>query len=349
MKTFQIADRIVGPGAPALLVADVAQAHDGSLGTAHAYIDAIADAGADAVKFQTHLADYESTLDEPFRVRFTTQDDTRYAYWKRMEFTAPQWGELAAHAADRGLLFLSSAFCPQAVDLLARVGMPAWKVGAGEFRSFDLVEAMTRHGKPIILSTGMSRRDEIDAMVRCVRERDVPLAVVQCVSRYPSTFAQVGLNLLPELADRFDCPVGLSDHSGSIYPALAAMARGAHLVEVHATFDRRLFGPDTSASVTMAELKILADGRDAIACMDAHPADKDAVATELETMRGLFSKSLAPLAPLAAGTVLKADMLMPKKPGTGIPPTEIESLVGRRLARDVTPQRLLAREDLEDE
>src|SRR3954471_18592458 len=115
-----------------LVIGEVAQAHDGSVGFAHAFVDAIADAGADAVKFQTHIAAAESTPSEPWRVQFSKQDATRYDYWRRMEFTEAQWKELAEHAAERELLFLSSAFSVEAVELLQRIGMRAWKVASGE-------------------------------------------------------------------------------------------------------------------------------------------------------------------------------------------------------------------------
>src|SRR5215471_8334229 len=123
-----------------LIVAEVAQAHDGSLGFAHAFIDAIAAAGADAVKFQTHIAAAESTPAEPWRVKFSRQDETRYDYWRRMEFTEAQWRGLKAHADERGLLFLSSPFSVEAVDLLARVGVAAWKIASGEVSTRPMFE-----------------------------------------------------------------------------------------------------------------------------------------------------------------------------------------------------------------
>src|SRR2546427_2927873 len=123
--SFRLGSRPVGAGHPCLIVGEIAQAHDGSLGFAHAFIDAIAAAGADAVKFQTHLAHAESTPAEPWRVRFSAQDDSRYAYWRRMEFTEDQWCGLRAHAIDRGLLFLSSPFSLEAIELLTRVGVAA--------------------------------------------------------------------------------------------------------------------------------------------------------------------------------------------------------------------------------
>ena len=126
--------RPVGTSQACYIVAEMAQAHDGSLGTAHAYIDAIAKAGADAIKFQTHIAAAESTPSEPWRVKFSPQDATRYDYWKRMEFTEKQWHGLKKHADERGLKFLSSPFSVEAVELLTRVGVAAWKVASGEVK-----------------------------------------------------------------------------------------------------------------------------------------------------------------------------------------------------------------------
>src|SRR5438132_3476892 len=164
------------PEARCLIVGEVAQAHDGSLGMAHAFIDAIAAAGADAVKFQTHLAHAESTPAEPWRVRFSAQDDSRYAYWRRMEFTEDQWCGLRAHAIDRGLLFLSSPFSLEAIELLTRVGVAAWKVASGEIANTSILDRMTETGLPIMLSTGMSRVDEIDVAVTRIRVHRTQLA-----------------------------------------------------------------------------------------------------------------------------------------------------------------------------
>jgi N-acetylneuraminate synthase len=343
---FRIGERDIG-GGRGFLIAEVAQAHDGSLGLAHAFIDAAAGVGADAIKFQTHIASAESTLDEPFRVKFSRQDDTRYAYWRRMEFTPEQWQGLVDHARQKGLAFLSSAFSVEAVYLLDRLGMPAWKIASGELGSTSILDAMMKTGTPFILSTGMSGWAEIDGLAKSILAQGRDLAVLQCTTRYPTPIEQVGLNVMGEMRERYRVPVGLSDHTGRTEPAIAALARGADVIEVHITLDRAMFGPDVPASLTLDEFRSVAGFRDALAIMDAHPVDKDAMANELAPVRAMFRRSLAPVRALAKGTTLSADMLVAKKPGTGIPETELASLVGRRLARDVTPDRLLKVEDFE--
>ena len=330
-----------------LIIGEVAQAHDGSLGTAHAYIDAIARAGADAVKFQTHIAAAESTPGEPWRVKFSPQDETRYAYWKRMEFTEEQWHGLKKHAAERGLLFLSSPFSIEAVDLLSRVGVAGWKVASGEVATTPMFEKMARTGLPFLLSTGMSCMAEIDDAVRRVNSYGVPLAVMQCTTAYPCAPEVVGLNLIPLFRDRYGCAVGLSDHSGTIYPGLAAVALGLEVLEVHVTLSREMYGPDVPASVTTSEFQQLAAGVRFIERMRRSPVDKDAQAAELAPMRHLFTKSVVARVDLAAGTRLTEDHLAIKKPGTGIPAVRMSELLDRRLKRAVAADTLLCDDDLE--
>jgi N-acetylneuraminate synthase len=314
---------------------------------AHAYIDAIASAGADAVKFQTHIAAAESTPGEPWRVKFSFQDATRYDYWRRMEFTEEQWRGLRKHANERGLAFLSSPFSAEAVDLLARVGVAAWKVASGEVANPAMFERMAATRLPILLSTGMSSLAEIDAAAERVKEHGLPLAVLQCTSAYPCPPEKIGLNLLPLFRERYRCGVGLSDHSGTIYAGLAAATLGADVLEVHVTLSREMFGPDVPASVTAGELRQLVEGIRFIENARAHPVDKDAAARELAPMRHLFTKSVVARADLPSGTVLREADLAIKKPGTGIPASRMGELVGRQLRHSVAADTLLEEDDLD--
>jgi len=329
-----------------LIIGEVAQAHDGSLGIAHAFVDAIASAGADAVKFQTHIAAAESTASEPWRVKFSSQDATRYDYWKRMEFTEEQWRGLKSHAEERGLKFLSSPFSTQAVELLTRIGVFAWKVASGEVSNAQMFETMAASGLPILLSTGMSPLNEIDAAVERVKARGLPLTVLQCTSAYPCPPEKIGLNLITFFRDRYVCDVGLSDHSGTIYSGLAAATVGIDVLEVHVTLSREMFGPDVQASLTTAELRQLVEGIRFIEKMKANPVDKDAVAEEVAPLRNFFTKSVVARVDLAAGTILQLDHLTVKKPGTGIPPTRLTELVGRTLRCSIKIDQLLQECDL---
>jgi len=330
-----------------LIVGEIAQTHDGSLGTAHAYIDAIANAGAQAIKFQTHIAAAESTPGEPWRVKFSRQDATRYDYWQRMEFTAQQWRELAEHAGERGLIFLSSAFSFEAVEILNNIGMPAWKVGAGETSNLPLLEKMASTGKPVILSSGMSDWSELDSAVNCVRRNGAQVLILQCTTSYPCPPEKLGLNVLAELQDRYQCPVGLSDHSGTIYAGLAAATLGARLIEVHVTFSRECFGPDVIASITTAELKQLVEGVRFIETALAHPVNKQAMAESLGELKRVFGKSVVAARDLPANHRIAAGDLAIKKPGSGIPAARYQEVINRILRRPVTADTLLSEDDFE--
>lgn len=343
---FKIGKHEIGNGNRCFIIGEVAQAHDGSLGMAHAFIDAVAAAGADAVKFQTHIAEAESSPDEPWRVHFSIQDASRFAYWKRMEFREDQWVGLKEHAEEKGLVFLSSPFSEQAVDLLDRIGMPAWKIASGEVNNPLLLERVAQAGRPILLSTGMSPLSEIDRVVNWCKSRLCPVAVMQCSSSYPTPPEELGLNMLAEYRERYACPVGLSDHSGTIFAGLAATTLGADLLEVHVTFSREMFGPDVIASLTTSELAQLVEGVRFIERARACPIDKEAIEPNIETLRSIFTKSLFATKDLSVGTRLEREHLAAKKPGTGIPADQIDLIVGRSLATEVRRGRMLKAEDL---
>ena len=340
-------ERLLSRERGCLIIGEVAQAHDGSLGTAHAYLEAIARAGADAVKFQTHIAAAESTPQEPWRVKFSRQDETRYDYWKRMEFSEEQWRGLAAHARELGLWFLSSPFSLEAVALLERLDVPGWKVGAGEITNLPMLEALGRSGRPVILSSGMSTWVELDEAVRIVGSSGEVVAILQCTSTYPCPPERYGLNVLAELRERYGRPVGLSDHSGQIYAGLAAATLGAQVIEVHVTFSRECFGPDTGSSLTTAELRQLVEGVRTIERALAAPVDKEEVARDLRGMRETFGKSVVASRDLEMGRRLTFEDLAFRKPGTGIPVARYRELLGRRLCRAIGHNQQFKEDDFE--
>lgn len=336
------------PGAACAIIGEVAQAHDGSLGLAHAFIDAIAGAGADAVKFQTHIADAESTPAEPWRKRFSPQDDNRFDYWRRMEFTREQWQGLKTHVESRGLKFLSSPFSLEAFELLRGIGVSTWKVASGEIGRSPLLDAVAATGQSVMLSTGMSELGEIDASVALLQAAKCPLAVLQCSSIYPCPPESVGLNMLEVFRSRYGCATGLSDHSGTMFPAFAAATMGAEVLEVHVTLSREMFGPDVIASVTTAELRQMVDGVRFIERMRRHPVDKSRVPEQVAPLRAIFMKSVVARDDLKAGQTLGEAHLTVKKPAAGgLPPERLHELIGRRLTRHIRRDEQITFEDLE--
>lgn len=329
-----------------MVIGEVAQAHDGSLGAAHSYIDAIAAAGADAVKFQTHIASAEGTPAEPWRVRFSKQDVTRQDYWRRTSFTEEQWAGLKKHADEKGLLFLSSPFSIEAAEMLTRLGMKAWKIASGEVNNGQLFDYVLSTGQPVLLSSGMSDTKELDEAVARVQRRNVPLTVMQCTSAYPCPPEKLGLNLMETFRQRYGTKVGLSDHSGKVYAGLAAAALGADVVEVHVTFSRECFGPDVPASLTTSELAQLTEGVKFIRTALANPKEKDSLAADAAGLRAIFTKSIVANSQLPAGRVLKESDLMVKKPGTGIAANRLHEVVGRVLKNPVEADHILQESDL---
>lgn len=286
MSGFQIGAKRVGDGAPCFIVAEVAQAHEGSLRIAHDFIDAVATTGADAVKFQCHIAEAESTPEESWRVEpVWKQDASRYAYWKRMEFSPEQWVGLKEHANARGLIFLCSPFSVEAVKLLDPL-VPAWKVASGEVTNKPLLYAVHNTVKPVILSYGMATPNEF-FLARDIFAHSpvrIPLAVLQCTSMYPCPPEKIGLDFFHE---NHDWPVGLSDHSGAIWPSLAAATLGASIVEVHVKLSHHDSGFDSSASITPEDLCGLVKGVRLIE-KATQTVNKYELAAELEPMRRLF-------------------------------------------------------------
>ncbi|OOG74600.1 N-acetylneuraminate synthase family protein [Algoriphagus sp. A40] len=330
-----------------MIIAEIAQAHDGSLGTAHAYIDALAETGVDAVKFQTHISAAESSVHEPFRVKFSRQDATRLDYWKRMEFSINQWKDLKAHCDEKGLEFISSPFSNLAVDWLEEVGVKRYKIGSGEVSNFLLLDKIAKTGKPVVLSSGMSSWEELDAAIHFLQGFGNELSILQCTTAYPTQPEQWGLNVIQELKSRYRIPVGFSDHSGNIHACLAAAALGAEIFEFHVVFDKRQFGPDTLASITIDQTKELVNGIHQIQKSLTSPIVKSDIGA-FEGLKQIFEKSLAINQTLKKGEILSVDNLEAKKPkGYGIPAKDFQQVLGKRLKRDLNQWEFLNWEDLE--
>lgn len=330
------------------LIGEVAMAHEGSLGMAHAFIDAIARTGAHAVKFQTHIAEAESTAAEPFRVALSGQDGSRYAYWQRTAFSEDGWKDLVDHAHRVGLCFISSPFSEEAVDLLVRVGADALKIASGEVGNVPLLTYAARSGLPVMVSSGMSSLEEVDLAIATLKSEGCRYALFQCTSAYPCPPERLGLNLLSDFRDLYSCPVGLSDHSGTIYAGLAAATLGAEMLEVHVCFSREMYGPDVPASLVPDELALLAEGCRFIRRALAQQVDKNAESESMHGLRDLFTKSIVARTALAAGTVIGPQDIAFKKPGTGIPARRYAEIIGKRLLVDVRPDKIFSAQDFEE-
>ena len=328
------------------IIAEIGQAHEGSLGILHSYIDALAPTGVDAVKFQMHLAEAESSEHEPFRVKFSLEDKTRFDYWKRMGFTLEQWKGIEQHCDEAGLDFICSPFSNLAVDWLQEMGVEQYKIGSGEVNNFLLLEKIAQTGKSVILSSGMSSYAELDQTVAFLKERNVNFSILQCTTAYPTQPEQYGLNVIQELKKRYNVPIGFSDHSAKTATCIAAAALGASILEFHVVFDRQLFGPDSKSSLTIPETRDLVLAVRNIATALSHPIDKNNTA-EFSTVKQIFEKSLAVNKDLPQNHILTFADLESKKPkGFGIDASRFQEVIGRPLNKDLRQWDFLNEKDV---
>jgi N,N'-diacetyllegionaminate synthase len=328
------------------LIAEIGQAHDGSLDILHKYIDAVSTTGVDAIKFQTHIADAESSIHEPFRIKFSKQDKTRFDYWKRMEFSVDDWIAIGKHCKEVGLIFISSPFSNQAVDVLEKAKVEQYKIGSGEVTNFLLLKKVVDTGKPIIISSGMSSFDELNKTVAFLKSYNANFSILQCTTSYPTQPENYGFNVISELKRRYSVDVGFSDHSAKIATGIAAIALGAKILEFHVVFDRAQFGPDVTSSLTIEEAAVLVDSVSPISRALVHPVDKSDNSNFTE-LKQIFEKTLAVNKDLKQGHTVGFDDLEAKKPkGYGIDASNYKSILGKKLAKDLKQWDFLTENDI---
>ena len=331
------------------IIAEIGQAHEGSLGILHSYIDAISTTGAHAIKFQMHIAEAESSSFEPFRIKFSYEDKTRYDYWKRMEFTMEQWAGIKAHCDEVGLDFICSPFSNLAVDWLEEIGVKYYKIGSGEVNNLLLLEKIAKTKKPIIISSGMSSFSELDKTVSFLKERKVHFSILQCTTSYPTQPDQFGFNVIQELKDKYQVRVGFSDHSAKVATNIAAVAFGAEILEFHVVFDRKMFGPDSKSSLTINEVSQLVEDVNAIYTAIQNPINKNNN-EQFSELKSIFEKSLAINKDLPKGHAITFEDLEAKKPkGHGIDALKFLDIIGKKLQHDMKQWDFINENDLRND
>lgn len=347
MSDFSIGGRAVGAGAPCFVIAEIGVNHDGDEARALAMVDAAADAGADAVKFQSFSADRLAAPATPTAAyqRENSGETDQRAMLRRLELGEAAHRRLMTRCAARGVAFLSSPFDLDSIDMLDALGAPAFKVPSPDCVSTSYLRRMGAKGRPVILSTGMCTLEETLYGLRVLREAGSgPVAVLHCTSCYPAPPAELNLRAMATMAAATGAPVGYSDHSDGIAVALAAVALGACVIEKHFTLDRTLPGPDHRASLEPDAFAAMVAGirevEAALGSTEKAPQPSEASA------RRLGRRSVAAARDLPAGARLAPGDLILLRPAGGFPPAMEEHLVGRVLARPVTAGALLAPEDL---
>jgi len=336
-KVVRIGKSLIGRGYPVFVIAEAGVNHNGDLGLATELIDVAISAGANAVKFQTFNADAIAATDAPkaeYQLATTTPGQSQLEMLRKLELSRDAHFTLKAYCDKRGMTFLSTPFDEPSVELLEGLSVPAYKVSSGDLTNLPLIEQVSRTGKPVIISTGMSTLEEVGTAVKTAQSVGCnELILLHCVSNYPATPNEVNLRAMRTMEQEFAVPVGFSDHTEGIAISLAAVALGAAIIEKHFTLNRNLPGPDHQASLEPMELATLVKE---IRSVEDSLGDgcKKPTPAEIETAKVARRSIMAGIS-LKAGTVLRRDLLVLKRPGTGLPPSMVESLIGRRIRIDI--------------
>lgn len=349
MREIEIDGRKIGPGHPCFVIAEAGVNHNGSCEMAHALVDVAAEAGADAVKFQTFKAERIVTPDAPkadYQLQTTGVSESQYEMLRRLELSRELHQELMAYCQKKGILFMSTPFDDESADFLAELGIPVFKIASGEITNLPFLDHVARKRKPMIVSTGMAGLGEVETAVNTIEKAgNRSLALLHCVSNYPTDPADANLRAMHTMATAFGVPVGYSDHTLGIEVAIAAVALGACVIEKHITLDRNLPGPDHRVSVEPDELVSLVRAVRVVEAALGH-GRKEPAASETKTA-AVARKSLVAARDLPAGTRLTKELVSIKRPGTGQPPSMLPHLIGRVLRVDVQAGTILRDEMFE--
>jgi N,N'-diacetyllegionaminate synthase len=312
------------------LIVEIGQAHDGSHGNLMAMVRHLCSLPVDVIKLQHHIADAESSEHEQFRKAFSIQDASRQAYWRRMELPLSVLRDVKNLAEQSGKEFLCTPFSMRAVDELESIGVARFKIGSADVGNQLLLRRIAQTRKPVIISSGTKDYEALDAAVQLLRENTSDVTIMHCTSAYPTPLTSVDLGGLDALRDRYGACVGLSDHSGRIWPSVFALAHGATHAEVHFAWSRDQFGPDSSSSLTSSELLSICEA--IRAWRETHVSEPDpAVSAELQRVRQVFDRSVRLRADIQAGQTLTLDHVECFKPsGLSLDTAAVARLLGQR-------------------
>lgn len=329
----------MGEGQPVFVIAEAGVNHNGDMGLARKLIDAAADAGADAVKFQTFTPEEivsEAASQAEYQVTNTGKEESQISMLRSLVLPHEEHVALKKYAEEKGLVFLSTPFSILDADFLETLNIAAYKIPSGDLTNTPFLAHIAKYGKPILLSTGMGTLIEVREAVDVLKKNGASdIALFHCTSEYPAPPADINLRAMQTLASEFGLPTGLSDHSEGIWAAIAATALGACLIEKHFTLDRTLPGPDHKASLEPDELKEM------IRCIRVveqalGSEDKKPTEGELDTAR-VARKSVVARRDITADTLITPEDIYIVRPGTGIQPKHFDEIVGKT-AKQIIPR-----------
>ncbi|MEO7083888.1 MAG: N-acetylneuraminate synthase family protein [Gemmatimonadaceae bacterium] len=335
--------RAIGDGEPVYIIAEACDNHLGVLSTAMEMCVEAKAAGADAIKFQHHLADEEMLPDAPVSSNFV---EPLYEFLKRCALRLADHAVLKAHCETLDIQYLCTPFSYTAAEELASIGVAAFKIGSGEMTDVPSLVRMARtFDKPMIVSTGMCTFEEIDRTYAALVETGVPLGLMNCVSEYPPVYEDINLGVIQRMIERYpNAVIGHSDHTPDLYTSFAAVTLGAKILEKHVILDKRQPGPDQSVSVDFRDLASLVDG---VRKVEKSLGAEKRVHGREAPIRAWAFRSIVTTRAIHAGETIGADMVWSKRPGTGIPSHLRNEVIGRRAVRDIAKNVLLSWTDVD--
>ena len=330
-RTVNISDRIIGDGHPPFFIAEIGANHNGDMDLCHRLIDAAADAGVDAVKFQ-------SWTDKSLLAAGEFAGQQELLREVRKHQLSPEQHHMAReHCQSRGVAFCSTPFSVAEADMLSALAVPFFKIASMDINNPLLLRHVAGKKRPLVLSTGMATLGEIEQAVAIIHaEGNEDIVLLHCVSLYPPNPENVNLRNIPMLREVFDLPVGFSDHTVGVGSPLAAIALSACVIEKHFTLDKKLPGWDHAVSADPSEMSLIVrEGRD---IWKALGDCRRTLSNEEIEKRRAFRRSVVIRRAMKAGDVIARDDLDCKRPGSGIPPDELDHVVGRRLSQDLAAE-----------
>lgn len=342
MNEIKIGSKKIGEKYPIFVIAEAGINHNGSFAIAKKLVNIAKKAGADCIKFQTHIVEEEMTQTKilPGKISKTPLWDII----KNCQLTENEEKKLSEYCKKKKILFLSTPFSISAVNRLEKIRIPAYKIGSGELTNIPFLKHIAKKKKPVILSTGMSNLDEVKFAVELFKKSKTPLAILQTTSEYPCDYKDVNLDVINTYKKKFSIPIGISDHSLGIYTALGAVALGACIVEKHITLDKKMPGPDQKLSLEPKELEELVKGCKAI--KQALGGSKKILKKELPVLR-FARESVVTLENISKNDKFTEKNLTTKRPNTGqIPAKDFYSIIGRKAKKNIPKNKQLSYRDV---
>ena len=336
MNKVRIADKLVGNGEPCFIVAEAGVNHNGEIRLAKKLIDAAKSAGADAIKFQAFKTERLVTLTAakaPYQ-KERTGKGSQYDMLKKLELSLDDLEVLSKYAKKKGIILFFTPYDEGNVDLLDKMGVPAFKIASCDITNLPLLEHIAKKKRPILLSTGMSTMGEIGEALRTIyKTGNKNVVLLQCTSDYPPKIEDANLRVIQTLKKVFKVQVGYSDHTIGIYSPIAAVALGASIIEKHFTLDKNLPGPDHKMSLEPAELKEMIKAirqvEKALGGLEKKPTESE------EKMKKVMRKSVVAKVDITKGTTILKDMLTVKRPGIGVEPKYFTKIIGHKAKKDI--------------